>query len=110
LQPEGQKDKVRKFGASTVNKCLTLVSMMSGYALDHEWISSYPASRIDKIKGPAKIDDSNRDAIASLEQALSSKTVANEDAADYEVPQVVGMFGGSGRTRTFDQGIMSPLL
>jgi integrase len=56
------------------------------------------------------LEGSNRDAIARLEQALGSKTVAEEHERPDEISQVLVMSGGSGRTRTFDQGIMSPLL
>ena len=52
----------------------------------------------------------SRDAIDRLEVALGSKLVAEEEAVDYEVPQVIGLTGGSGWIRTNDQGIMSPLL
>ena len=52
----------------------------------------------------------SRDAIDRLERALGSKTVAEEEVADYELSQVVGNIGGSAWIRTKDQGIMSPLL
>ena len=52
----------------------------------------------------------SHDAIDRLEASLGSKLVAEEEAADYELPQVIGLNGGSAWIRTKDQGIMSPLL
>ena len=45
-----------------------------------------------------------------LEQSLGCKTVAAEDVAADDEPQVLDISGGSAWTRTKDQGIMSPLL
>jgi len=58
-----------------VNKCLTLLSMMLGYAQEHEWIGKNPAAGVAKVKGPAQIDDeSNVKALGQEEiQALLRK-------------------------------------
>ncbi len=45
-----------------------------------------------------------------LEQSLGSKMVADDDARETPMLQVIDVNGGSCWTRTNDQGIMSPLL
>jgi integrase len=59
----GQETKRRKFGRATVNKFLTLLSMMFGYAERHSWIASNPAAHIEKVQ-PAKQDDKDPEAVA----------------------------------------------
>lgn len=54
---EGQPGKVRRFGASTVNKHLTLLSMMFGYAQEHDWIVKNPAAKIAKLKPAVQADE-----------------------------------------------------
>jgi integrase len=43
-------DRHQRTGLRTVNKCLTLLSMMFGYALRHRWVSSNPASMVRKLR------------------------------------------------------------
>jgi integrase len=59
----GKREQLRRFGPATVNKLLTLTSMVFGYAVRHNWTASNPAARIEKVKRPAR-DDQEEQAIA----------------------------------------------
>ena len=59
----GQSDKVRMFGPATVNKLLTLTSMVFGYAVRHNGAAGNPAAHVEKVK-QAVLHENEGDAVA----------------------------------------------
>ncbi len=65
-------------GRRTVNKCLTLLSMMFRYALRHRWISYNPAADVKKLRDPAIKHDQVEDSILQPEEIKRLLKAADE--------------------------------
>ena len=64
---KGADMRLRKFGPSTVNKCLTLLSMMFNYALAHKWVTTNPAASVKKIKTGKRREDESAGKVLEAE-------------------------------------------
>jgi hypothetical protein len=66
---------VRRFGSSTINQWLTLLSMMFSYALEHDWLTRNPAAGSTKLKAAPRADDEHGKALERDEvEALLNAT------------------------------------
>src|SRR5690606_6152093 len=83
----GQEGKVRKYGAHTVRKCLTLLTMMLNHAKRVGWIGSNPAELVKKPAPPGRreerIDVLDAEEVRRLLAAANARWVLQIKAALY---------------------------
>jgi integrase len=111
-----QRAMQKKPGIRTINKCLTLLSMIFNYACRHRWIDFNPAEHVEKLRAPTAIEvdvlDSNVLSPEEVGRLIESAEVARRarDGAlignNYRLLIKVAVFSGmrSGELRGLQWG------
>lgn len=72
-------EKICMFGSRTVNKCLTLLSMMFNYAVAHVWITSNPAAAVAKLKADNHDEEGNLEGVVLESEEVQDLLEAADD-------------------------------